>query len=188
MYYIEFINWDRSVPLEIFRFLGQQSSGWKENSPDRLVLQLGRTLRFGPQPGYLAIWEIPGIHRLDEWETYFHSPASMVNRRSQAMHRAITIERAGLYNAVITGDPTSYPLYYLEFYKSLSPALAPDFPREALVYLMKRVGFLGPEFEGMAVWGCGSYEDVESLSCRNNAGKPQPGDAGVYRNFGDEVI
>ena len=76
MIYMEFIDWDRSVPIEIFRFLGQQSSGWKENSPDKLVLQLGRTLRLGPQPAYLAVWEIPDIRQLDEWETYFHSQSS----------------------------------------------------------------------------------------------------------------
>ncbi len=188
MFYVEFIHWDRSVPIEIFRFLGQQSSAWKEDSPDRLVLQLGRTLRLGPEPGYIALWDIPNIRRLDEWEAYFHSSESMMNRRSQAMHRAITIERAGLYNALISGDPKSYPLYYVEFYESFSPALAADLPRQALVYLLDRVGFLGPDFEAIAVWGCRSYEDIELLSCRRSLGMPLPAEAGIYRNFGDEVI
>ncbi|MFO0991235.1 MAG: hypothetical protein U1E67_04800 [Hyphomicrobiales bacterium] len=188
MFYVEFIHWDRSVPIEIFRFLGQQSSGWKENSPDRIVLQLGRTLRFGPQPGYLAIWEIPNIGRLDEWETYFHSADSMINRRSQAMHRAITIERAGLFNALIIGDLKSYPLYYLEFYKPFAPSRAADFPRNALVYLLNRVGFLGPDFEAIAIWGCHTYADVEALTCRRSPGVPDAADAGVYRKFGEEVI
>jgi hypothetical protein len=188
MYYIEFIHWDRSVPLEIFRFLGQQSSGWKDNSPDRLVLQLGRTLRLGPQPGYLAIWEIPGIYRLDEWEAYFHSQDSMFNRRSQAMHRAITIERAGLYRSLTIAETKSYPLYYVEFYRTISPNLTAAVPPQNLVYLLGRVGFLGPEYEAVAIWGCQSYLDVESRSCRRSPEMPDPAEAGVYRNFGEEVI
>lgn len=187
MFYIEFIHWDRSIPIEIFRFLGKQSSGWNEDSPDRLVLQLGRTLRLGPEPGYLAVWEIPDIRRLDEWEGYFHSPESLRNRRSQAMHRAITIQRAGLYNASFVGDTRTYSLYYLEFYKSVSRSFAETIPQQGLIYLFERVGFLGPQSQ-MAVWGCETYVDVETLSCHRNLGMPEPADAGVYRAFADEVV
>lgn len=152
------------------------------------MLQLGRTLRLGPEPGYLAFWEIPGIRRLDEWEAYFHSPESLLNRRSQAMHRAITIQRAGLYSASFIGDMRTHPLYYIEFYKSVSRSPRETKPQQNLLYLFERVGFLGPESKMVAVWGCESYVDVETLSCHRTLGMPEPTEAGVYRPFADEVV
>ena len=94
-----------------------------------------------------------------------------MNRRSQAMHRAITIERAGLYKALFIGDLTTYPLYYLEFYKSLSPNFGATIPQQGLVYLFERVGFLGPESR---LWRSGDvnhmrtskpYPVVAALAC-----------------------
>jgi hypothetical protein len=43
--YAEFIDRDRSMPIKIFRRLGDQGSDWTEGAEDRVVLQLGRTLR-----------------------------------------------------------------------------------------------------------------------------------------------
>jgi hypothetical protein len=56
--YAEFIDGDRSMPIEIFRRLGNQGSGWAEGAEDRMVLQLGRTLRLRPVPNYLRLWDI----------------------------------------------------------------------------------------------------------------------------------
>ena len=52
MIYLEFVERDRSIPIEIFRQLGNQASAWAEGARDRMILQLGRTLRLGPAPSY----------------------------------------------------------------------------------------------------------------------------------------
>jgi hypothetical protein len=184
MMYVEFIERDRSMPVEIFRQLGKQGSDWMEGSADRLVLQLGRTLRLGPVPSYLAFWDIPDIGRLDSWEEYFNSPEAFLNRRSQAMHRAIHIQRAGLYDTLFGAAPGSHPLYYLEYYGAVPPGFSVS--TEGLVYFLRRVGCLGPDAQGIAVWGCESYGDVEALA-RRQGGAP-PMDAGVYKDFGTETL
>jgi hypothetical protein len=181
--YVEFIERDRSMPIEIFRQLGRQGSEWAEDSVDRLVLQLGRTLRLGPAPSYLAFWDFPDIGRLDAWEEYFSSPAALLNRRSQAMHRAIHIQRAGVYDTLYA-SPASHPLYYLEYYRSVPPGFTVG--TDGLVYFLRRVGCLGPEAQGIAVWGCESYRDVETLSRREGGALPM--DAGVYKDFGTETL
>jgi hypothetical protein len=50
--YVEFIQRDRHMPIEIFRALGDQAS-WTDPI-DALVLNVGRTLRLGPHPAYMA--------------------------------------------------------------------------------------------------------------------------------------
>ena len=52
MIYLEFIERDRATPIEIFRQPGNQASAWAEGAQDRMILQLGRTLRLGPAPSY----------------------------------------------------------------------------------------------------------------------------------------
>ena len=88
MIYLEFIERDRAMPIEIFRQLGNQASAWAEGAADRMILQLGRTLRLGPAPSYLCLWEIPDLSRLDSWEAYFHSPAARMRTRPTIPSRA----------------------------------------------------------------------------------------------------
>ena len=191
MIYIEFIERDRFMPIEIFHHLGRQSSDWADGAADKLVLQIGRTLRLGPMPSYLVFWEIDDIGRLDEWETYFGSTEARTNRRSQAMHRAMHIQRAGLYDTLFASKSTNFPLYYLEFYRELDigpeDELPPGFTREGLVFILRRVGWLGPEAKALSVWGCNSYRAVERLSRRSIEGA-LPMDAGVYKDMGTETL
>jgi hypothetical protein len=189
--YIEFIERDRFMPIEIFRHLGRQSADWADGAADKLVLQIGRTLRLGPMPSYLVFWEINDIGRLDEWEAYFESTQALTNRRSQAMHRAMHIQRAGLYDTLFASKSTSYPLYYLEFYREFDAGrqdeLPPGFTREGLVFVLRRVGWLGPAAEAISVWGCNSYQGVQTLSRRSIEGAV-PIDAGVYKDMGTETL
>src|SRR5689334_2525060 len=98
MIYLEYIDRDRFVPIEVFRFLADQGASWAEGHIDQMVLQLGRTMRVGPTPSWLAFWRIPTADRLDAWEAYFSSDASRTDRRGNAVHRSIHIQRAGLYD------------------------------------------------------------------------------------------
>ena len=63
MIYAEFIERDRSMPIEIFHFLGDQAS-WKDPE-DRLFASLARTMRLGPQPDNMAFWQCRGMARLE---------------------------------------------------------------------------------------------------------------------------
>jgi len=189
--YIEFIERDRFLPIEIFRQLARQSSDWAEASQDRLLLQIGRTLRLGPMPSYLAFWEIPDIERLDAWEVYFASLEAMQNPRSQAMHRAIHIQRAGLYQTCFKAEQLAYPLYYLEYYNT-TPAngACPSNPPthlDSLILDLRRIGYLGPQPESIRVWGCSSYSQVKVLSEQHRQDGVAPADAGVYRDLGTET-
>ena len=119
-------------------------------SKDRVLLQLGRTMRLRPEPGYLCLWEIPGIDRLDAWEAYFHSEAAQANRRSRAMHHAIHIERAGLYEALHQASVLEAPLYVIEFWHALTTGAdevlqslthrASAHPHVTMVLAMRRLG------------------------------------------------
>jgi hypothetical protein len=197
MMYVEFIERDRFMPIEIFRHLGDQKTSWA--GADRMVLQLGRTLRLGPVPSYLAFWRIDGIARLDAWEDYFRSDAWPHNARSQALHRAVHIQRGGLYDdLVLETDMAENRLYYVEYFEAPG-----DTPADGLVaafvsrgrenarlhFLLRRIGLLGPDPAHLAVWTLPDYLALEAFA----RAPAQPGPAriltvGVYRDFGREVL
>lgn len=198
MIYLEFIERDRWVPIEVFRHNGNQQSNWSEGSVDRMILQLGRTMRLGPRPSYLCFWDIPDIARLDAWEEYFHSPAAGRNPRSLAMHRSINIDRAGLYDVLEARDPIEAPLYVVEYCEAADAddaALRAGFAERARSHtgatplrLLRRLGGLGPDPTVLAVWGAASYVAAEPLL---RAPWPAPTrlmDVGVYRPFGEEIL
>jgi hypothetical protein len=197
MMYVEFIERDRTMPIEIFRQLGDQASGWHEGAKDRMVLQLGRTLRLGPSPSYLCFWQIPGIERLDGWEEYFHSPSAAANRRSQAMHRAIHIQRAGLYDELAPAGLAVPGLYVIEYCEpeeqAESSALAAAMSSRSsagttLVHLLRRVGRAGPDASLLAVWRADSYVAIEPMLRRPPAAALGLVAIGIYRPFGDEIL
>ena len=186
------------MPIEIFRHLGNQKSDWAPGSKDRVLLQLGRTMRLGPGPGYLCFWEIPGLDRLDAWEAYFHSEAAQANRRSRAMHHAIQIERAGLYDPLYQASILEASLYVIEFWDALTIASdevlraltnrASAHPNVTMVLAIRRVGLVGPAPEGLTIWGSPSYAAAESLLRYVSCSPIALTDVGVYRPFGDEVL
>lgn len=198
MIYAEFIERDRSMPIEIFRRLGNQGSDWAEGAEDRVVLQLGRTLRLGPAPSYLCLWEVPSLARLDSWEDYFHSPAAARNGRSLAMHRAIHIQRAGLYDILDRAESLDAPLYLIEYIDprerdddSIRAAVANRTRRhDALrhILLLRRVGKAGPDPALLSIWATSGYAALEPILRDRPMEGLQLVDIGVYRSFGEEVL
>ena len=198
MIYMEFVERDRWVPIEVFRHLGNQQSSWAEGSVDRMVLQLGRTLRFGPRPSYLCLWDIPDIGRLDAWEEYFQSPAAFENRRSQAMHRSINIDRAGLYDILHRANSAEASVYIVEYCEPLKvedSEIQQIFSDRStrhrelqLIFLLRRLGHLGPDPALMSIWGAPTYIAAEPLLREASWDKVQLVDVGVYRSFGAETL
>jgi hypothetical protein len=198
MMYIEYIERDRTMPVEIFRYLGNQESAWTEGSVDKMVLQLGRTMRLGPHPSYLALWDIPDLKRLDDWEDYFHSPAAGQNRRSQAMHRAIHIQRAGVYDVLADHQLPVHSIFVVEYYQpqgvSAEDALAALQRRAkkhsevSIVYILMRIGALGPDPPLLAIWNGPSYTAFEQLFRDEESAGLRLETCGVYRKWGDEIL
>lgn len=199
MYYVEYIARDRTMPVEIFRTFADQSSSWVEGALDRMVLQLGRTMRIGPHPGYLALWRIPDIGRLDAWEAYFSSSAYLAgNARSHAMHKAIHIAAAGLYDALAEDGTTREGLHYVEYVGSEADDAAilawfreraARHPEARLGYVLRRIGLLGPDPPHLAIWTFADYAAAEPfLRDQPGAGPVTIREAGAYRWLGEEIL
>jgi hypothetical protein len=196
--YVEYIERDRSMPVEIFRQLGDQETSWVEGALDRMILQIGRTMRLGPRQSYLCFWNIAGFARLDAWETYFHSAEYGGNRRSRAMHRAIHIQRAGLYDALRQDPDIRAPLYVVEYSDSggaksnrLQDIFAERSEQHRAVrhlLLLRRIGLLGPEPEVLSIWGAPSYAAAETFLRAATPGELKIADLGLYRPFGEEIL
>ena len=198
MIYIEYHERDRSMPVEIFRALGSQI-GWSDDE-DEMVCHIGRTLRLGSQPNYMCFWRIRGMARLDEWEEYYRSDEA---RRgvgaAEVLHKTVHMTYGGCYDELVGGSPTGDGLHYAEFFKAgddvADEDVASHFKRRAesvpnaeLKFVLRRIGLLGPEPGGIAVWTLPSYMELESIAREdhgNNALRPRM--AGVYRQFGDEI-
>lgn len=200
MIYLEYIERDRHVPIEAFRHMGDQSQSWVEPDADRMILQLGRTLRFGPMPSYLAFWKIAGLERLDAWEDYFGSPAWHDNGRSQAMHRTIHIQRAGLYDEVFEEEQFGNGVHVVEFFDAdggLSAGVLADafaeraarFDAGRLELVLRRIGVWGPDPAHLAVWTFPSYAAMDGLLRTPVIGAGlRVAAGGIYRRFGEEIL
>ena len=198
MIYVEFIRRDRHVPIEIFRALGDQAS-WTDPD-DALVLNVGRTLRLGPHPAYMAFWKCKGMARLDEWEAHFQSDAGHSDVHEQATHRAIHLIDAGCFDEIVEGPRADGGLQYVEFLDAppgaSNQAMAEHFTGRAqrhvpavLNHVIRRVGLLGGPRGDMAVWTVADYRALESLAREAHPDGPyKPRRAGVYRAFGKEIL
>lgn len=200
MIYLEYIERDRHITVEAFRYMGDQRQSWVDPDSDAMILQLGRTLRFGPMPSYLAFWKIAGLERLDAWEAYFGSPEWHDNARSQAMHRTIHIQRAGLYDELMEGPEPGKGVYVVEFFDAgddvtdadLAEAWAGRAHRHdagTLNLVLRRVGVWGPDPAHVAVWTFPDYASMEGLLRETAVG---PGitiaTGGIYRQLGEEIL
>lgn len=199
MIYLEYIERDRHVPIEAFRHMADQSQSWIEPDADRMILQLGRTLRFGPMPSYLAFWKIAGLERLDAWESYFGSPAWHDNGRSQAMHRTIHIQRAGLYDELVENEAFGEGVHVVEFFDADDglddTALSAAFRQRAglhggtLELLLRRIGVWGPDPAHLAVWTFPNYAAMDGLLRQPQVATGlRVATGGIYRRLGQEIL
>jgi hypothetical protein len=205
MIYLEFIERDRFVPIELFRYMGNQDAIWVQKETDRLLLQLGRTFRFGPMPSYLAFWQIATMDRFDVWQEYFTSDAAFRNHRSIAMHRAVHVQRAGLYDELMMDLADSRARdedmsWYIEYFDAAASETdaavhgafrqrAGGFHDVKLELLLRRVGMLGPDPAHLAVWSSSKFENFERLiRSAPGASGAQIKQAGLYRHHGNETV
>jgi hypothetical protein len=201
--YIEFISRRPGVALEAFHAVaGGGQTGWAgDYAADVPVLNLGRTWRMGPEPEYLTVWHSPsaGLERLDEWERIFKSGDAA--GFEEPFRLAARIDRAGVYEPLLEPVPGSRGRYYAEYF-DFAPGATRAAVRAAyeeraarhgeleLNLLIDRVGRLGPDPRGLAVWGAPSYGALDAIA-RELDGAERPirlVTAALYNDFGAETL
>jgi hypothetical protein len=195
MIFVEHIHRDRSTPWEVFRKLGGQD--WVAEG-DRMIANLGRTMRLAPEPHYMCWWQIPSIARMDEWEAHFRTPEGRLYLAESPTNKALHFTRCGLYDDIIGDGEVPAGLHLVEYFvpePAGSDAVRRSFRDRGsktkagrLTYVLTRVGHLAPNPGGIALWSFDSYLQAEPfLRASASQSAVQITEAGLYRNFGDDI-
>jgi hypothetical protein len=198
--YVEYTSRRPGVSLEAFHTIMRLGTGgWgSEHGDDAAVLVLGRTWRLGPEPEYMIVWHVPafGIERLDEWERVFRSGEA--DALQEPFQLAARIERAGCYDALIEPVASPSERFYAEFF-DWEPGAERDSVRAhftersgdgaELCLLMDRIGHLGPDPRGVAIWSLPAWSHAESLARGADSAAPvRTVTAGIYSALGKETL
>lgn len=201
--YIEFISRRPGVGLHEFHaVVGGGQTGWSgDYADDVAVLNLGRSWRMGPEPEYLCAWysRDAGMERIDEWERVFRS--GVADHYEEPFRLAGRIDRSGCYDPLLDPVVGTAGRYYAEWFDVAGAA-----PREAVVdlfearrkqhpdfelnLLVDRIGKLGPDPRGLAVWGVPSWAVVAEIA-RDLDEIAEPirlETASFYADFGQEQL
>jgi len=198
MIYIEYMEHDRSIPLELFQARGDQP--WrpesKYDSIDHPIAVLGRTLSLGPHPPYMAIWRCRTLEKLDEWESYFKARQ---NLHQAASRNAIHLSNAGCYKEAFSGPPIGGGIQYIEYFafglNHSENEIAHCFRKRMMIhrngilyFVLCRMGPLGPDPGGLAIWSFENHAEIEEIVLD---GKRHTDidivTAGIYRKLGEEA-
>jgi len=201
--YIEYISRRPGVSLEHFHTLmAMGQGGWASGyDDDVLLLMLGRTWRIGPEPEYMCVWytEAQGLNRIDEWERAFRTGEA--DKFHVPFQLAARIDRAGCYDALIQPVRTGNERFFAEFFDFDAPAgrddVRSEYARRAersdgveLVLLLDRIGELGPDPRGLAMWALPAWSALEGVARElgSAAGPVRPVTAGLYSTLGQETL
>lgn len=201
--YLEFISRRPGIGLHEFHaVVGGGQSGWAgDYGDDVTVLNVGRSWRIGPEPEYLCVWYTPtaGIERLDEWERVFRSGDA--DAYEEPFRLAARIDAAGCYEPLVEPIVGTKGKYYAEWFDH-RPGVSQDevrayyeerrarHPDLDLNLLIDRIGLLGPDPRGLAVWGIESWGTADAVARETTAeGTPiLPVAATFYADFGQEQL
>ena len=165
---------------------------------DRMIANLGRTSRLSGKPFYMCWWQIEGFARLDEWEAHFRTPEGRLYTAETPVSRAMRFTRNGLYDEIIGEGPVPQGLHLIEFFDAAgTPNLqlrnyfenrkAAAMPGQ-LLYVINRIGLLAPDPGGMALWSFANYVEAEAfIRAKPPTCAVRFAQAGLYRNFGEEI-
>ena len=196
--YAEYIEHDRNLPMPLFELIGRQNA-WVSDI-DIKVANLGRAERLAPEPSVICLWRHPGMARMDEWEASFRTDDARRDAAFQATRLAIHFVRAGLYDEIIGGPPLGKGLHYIEFFAANEDrsddevrenfsARAQRHPHGKLGFVLRRVGLLGPDPGGLAIWTFADYVAAEPIIRERHGGNPlKPLQAGIYWDFENALI
>jgi hypothetical protein len=200
--YLEFVSRRPGVGLHEFRsVVAGGQSGWSgDHGTDIAILNVGRTWRIGPEPEYLTAWynAEAGLGRLDDWNDVFTSGTA--DAYEEPFRLAARIDRAGCYEPLVEPIRGTTGRYLAEWFDP-----APDATRNDLVaffderkarhgfelnLLIERIGLLGPDPRGLAVWSLPSFGAMEAIA-RDLDGLIEPVvpvTATLYADLGQEQL
>ena len=200
--YIEYISRRPGVSLEAFHEVaGRGQAGWAgEYSEDQLVLNLARTWRIGPEPEYVAVWynAAAGLERIEEWERVFTSGEA--SHFEEPFKLAARIDSAGCYEALLEPVPGAGGPYYAELFEpsgSGSSEAVRSFYEDrrgrsglTLNLLAERIGRLGPEPPGLAIWSLPAYGALGPIATElDSVTEPvRLVAAALYADLGREIL
>ena len=199
MVYLEFIDWDRSMPVDIFRHLVNQE-GWVGEAEDEKIINIGRHKGLAGHPAYLCGWRINALARMDEWEGYFKSPAGRVDYPELAALQGLDFVRCGLYDELISGRLEDDAMHFVEYFDAGAEVTdeavrehfsqrADNYDVERLAFLLRRVGLLGPAQGDVAIWSLPDFASAEAIIRESRrAGPLRPHRVGLYKNVGHELM
>jgi hypothetical protein len=193
--FVEYIHREHTTPWQIFRKLGNQD--WSGEG-DKIVANLGRTMRLAPEPHYMCWWQIPSIVRMDEWEAHFRKPEGRLYLAETPTNKALNFTRCGLYDEVVGSGAVPPGLHLVEYFvpdpagrepvKRWFSDRAGGIENGQLTYVLTRVGMLAPPPGGIALWTFASYAEAEPFVRATTAGGAiEIVEAGLYRNFGEDI-
>jgi hypothetical protein len=201
--YIEYLSRRPGVSTEAFYFAtGRGQTGWAgEYAEDVLLLNLGRTFRTGPEPEYLSVWYTPngGLERIGVWDEVFKSGEAA--DFEEPFKLAARIDKAGCYEPLLDPAPGSKGPYYGEYFDFAAGVRQDDVRvyyeerrgRHAqleLLLCIDRIGKLGPDPRGLAIWRAPSFGDLDPIA-RELDGVDSPirlVHAALYENTGEEIL
>jgi hypothetical protein len=200
--YIEFASRRQGVSLRQFHnVVGGAVSGWGAGGADVPLLNMARTWRIGPEPEYVCIWYSPGqgLEQIDEWERLFLSGA--VDELNEPYRLAARLDRGGCYEPLLEPLRSSRGRYYGEWLdfepgtgredvRAFFETRRARHPDLELSLLIDRIGKLGPDPRGLAVWGLPSWGSLDGI-CRELDDPDAPirlVTASCYADLGKEHI
>lgn len=202
--YIEFLSRLPGVSLQHFHFgagRGSQEAWSSEYAEDQLLLNLGRTFRMGPEPPYVCVWynARAGLDRIGDWDRIFKS--HVADHLEETFHLVASIDVAGCYEPLLEPVAGSKGPYYGEFFDFSDGATREDVraffeerrARHAeleLNLVVDRIGKLGPDPRGLAVWRAPGFGALEEIA-RELDGVERPillVRAAFYENLGEEIV
>jgi hypothetical protein len=201
MIYIEYMSRRPGVDRSDFHeFMSKGLEGWDAGyQEDRLILGMSRTWRLGPEPEHIGVWDSPqaGFERIDEWDRIFRSGAA--DHLEEPLQKVARIDAAGCYEALLDPVRGRGGTYYVEFFRAegeLSAIQAFYVARERrhqrldLNLLVHRIGCLGPDPGGLAVWTLPNFASLSEIANElDGVREPiQLKAAGTYTDVGKEII
>jgi hypothetical protein len=201
MIYIEYFSRREHISLAAYhQAVVQGQHGWDAAyANDHLIWNAGRTWRLGPHPEYIAVWHSAdaGFERFSAWEAAFRSGEA--DPYEEPFRQAARIDMAGCYQDLFVPIPARNGIYYAEFFRiagnhqairALFEARKNQHARFTLNLLVCRIGRLGPEPGGLAVWTLPDFaaltEIAEELDMVNQPVELMS--AGTYMDVGQEIV
>lgn len=198
MIFVEYIRRRPGIPDPIASYHASQDWASPE---DVLFANLVRTMKLGPEPTQMCWWQISGFDRIDAWERYLKSEAGRLYRAESPVPLALDFYQFGMFDLVCGKQPAAGKLHIVEFFDvaALNPTAlgrALETRRRRydsnaginLTAVITRIGKIGPNPGGIAVWSADTYTAAEPL-LRDMDGHDSMhvADAGLYRVVGEEI-